>query len=157
MNARTTFPVILVLGALLAGCGSTSAATDSLVGTYDYVESNTFTITGASASAGTATGTLTVAASGTDYLVTIDTAGDAGGGPCTLSATAPTATSLVFPSGQTCAVSAMGATGTATLTSGLAELSGATLTLDLAYDVSGTSPMGAFTATTVDDDTATRR
>ena len=35
--------------------------------------------------------------------------------------------------------------------------SGSTLTLDLAYTISGTSPMGSFTATTVDTDTATRQ
>ena len=32
-----------------------------------------------------------------------------------------------------------------------------TLTLDLAYDISASSPQGMFTATTVDKDTATRR
>jgi hypothetical protein len=149
----------LSLGALsLAACGSSGS--DPFIGTYDYTESNTFTITGPMAGpamAGTASGTLTVAASTGGYLLTIEPPADAGGGSCALKATAGSDTSLAFASGQTCAVSGMGATGTATLTSGTGTLAGTTLTLHLAYDISGSSPAGAFTATTVDDDTATKQ
>jgi hypothetical protein len=153
--------IALSLGALsLAACGP--RASDPFIGTYDYNESNTFTITGPVAgtpTAGTASGTLTVAAGASGgYVVTIDPPGDGGAsGACALQATAGAGDTLAFAAGQTCAVSGMGATGTATLTSGSGTLSGSTLTLDLAYTISGMSPMGAFTATTVDSDTATRQ
>ncbi len=144
----------------LSGCSSTSATADAFLGAYDYTETNTFTITGPMAGApmtGTADGTLTITAgTSTDYLVTIDGASDGGGGSCALEASRATDTTLTFAAGQTCAVSGMGATGTATLTTGAGTLTGTTLTLDLAYDVKATSPQGAFTATTVDEDTATR-
>jgi hypothetical protein len=161
MHAHARRITALSLAALsLAACGSSTS--DPFIGTYDYMESNTFTITspaGAPPTAGTASGTLTVAAGASGgYLVTIDSPGDGGAaGACALQATAGAGDTLAFAAGQTCAVSGMGATGTATLTSGSGALSGATLTLDLAYTVSATSPMGAFTATTVDTDTATRQ
>jgi hypothetical protein len=153
-------PVFLSLLATLGtACASTSA--DPFVGTYDYTESNTFTIVSpmqAPPMSGTVTGTLTIAASdATDYLVTIDAPGDAGGGACALKASRGDGMSLAFTAGQTCAVSGMGATGTATLTSGSGSLAGATLTLDLAYDIMASSPQGSFSATTVDHDTATRQ
>ena len=142
------------------------AAPDPFIGTYDYNESLTpSTITspvaGMCPAAGTASGTLTHhpqrGASG-GYVVTIEPPGDGGaGGPCALQATEGAGDTLAFAAGQTCAVSAMGATGTATLTSGSGSISGSTLKLDLAYTVAGTSPMGSFTATTVDSDTATRQ
>ena len=163
MNGLSARITVMALGALgLAGCGSNAPTADAFVGTYDYMESNTFTITTpmmGTPMAWTASGTLTVTAgAGGGYLVTIDPPGDGGaGGACAIEATAGTETTLTFAAGQTCAVSGMGSTGTATLTSGSGALSGTTLTLHLAYDIAGTSPQGAFTATTVDDDTATRR
>jgi hypothetical protein len=162
MNDATRITVA-ALGALaLAGCGSTGPGADPFVGTYDYQESNTFTITSpamAPPMKGTASGVLTIAQdTGADYVVTIDAPGDGGAaGACALKTTAGGGTSLAFAAGQTCAVSGMGSTGTATLTSGTGALSGTTLTLDLAYDIAGMSPQGAFTATTVDSDVATRR
>ncbi len=162
MNGLSSRITVMALGALgLAGCAS-NGSTDPFVGTYDYTEDNTFTITSPAMGAampGTASGTLTVAAAtGEKYVVTIDAPGDGGaGGACALEASAGAGTDLTFAAGQTCAVSGMGSTGTATLTSGSGALSGETLTLDLAYTVAGTSPEGAFTATTVDTDTATRR
>jgi hypothetical protein len=160
MNHLASWITALTLAASTAAavsaCGSSSSA-DPFEGTYDYMETHTFTITGAPPMMGTASGTLTIAAAaGGGYLVTIETAPDAGGGTCALTASA-SGTSLSFAAGQTCAVSGGGATGTATLTSGSASLSGATLALTLAYDISGMSPQGAFTATTVDHDTATKQ
>jgi hypothetical protein len=164
MNRSVFVSLLAALCALGTGCAS-SGASDPFVGTYDYTENNTFTIVSpmqAPAMSGTVTGTLTIAASAatsdaTDYLVTIDAPGDAGGGACALTASRGDAMSLAFAAGQTCAVSGMGATGTATLTSGSGSLAGATLTLDLAYDITASSPQGSFSATTVDHDTATRR
>ena len=142
--------------AAVSACGSSSSA-DPFEGTYDYMENHTFTLMGAPPMTGTAAGTLTIAAaSGGGYLVTLESPPDAGGGTCALTATA-SGTSLSFAAGQTCAVSGGGATGTATLTSGSGSLSGSTLTLTLAYAISGMSPMGPFTATTVDHDTATKQ
>jgi hypothetical protein len=157
MNAPKAWITVAALGAAgLAGC----AASDPFVGTYDYEESNTFTIETpeqAPPMSGTAKGTLTIAAtSGGDYLVTIEPPPGTGGEACALTATA-TGMSLSFAAKQSCKVSGMGATGTATLTSGSGELADTTLTLDLAYDVSASSPQGAFTATTTDKDTATRQ
>jgi hypothetical protein len=153
-------PLLLALGALSTACASASTS-DPFVGTYDYTENNTFTIVSpmqAPPMSGMVTGMLTIAASdASDYLVTIDAPGDAGGGACALKASHGNGMSLAFAAGQTCAVSGMGATGTATLTSGSGSLAGATLTLELAYDVMGSSPEGSFSATTVDHDTATRQ
>jgi hypothetical protein len=162
MNGRMASLVTLALSALaISGCGEASPTPDAFLGAYDYQESNTFTITGPMASpptAGTADGTLTITAgTAADYLVTIDGASDGGGGTCALEASRGSATSLTFAAGQTCAVNGMGATGTATLTSGTGTLAGTTLTLHLAYAIKATSPQGSFTATTVDEDTATRQ
>ncbi len=161
MHALALRLTVLSLGGLsLAACGS--SASDPFVGTYAYSESNTFTITAPVAGmpmAGTASGTLTIAANASGgYVVTIDAPGDGGAaGACALQATEGAADTLAFAAGQTCAVSAMGATGTATLTSGSGSISGSTLKLDLAYTIAGTSPMGSFSATTVDSDSATRQ
>jgi hypothetical protein len=164
MNVLPCRITVVALGALgLAACGGGGSApgADPFLGTYDYMENHTLTITSPMMSppmAGTAAGKLTIAAGpSAGYLVTIESPANSGGGSCALTATGENETSLTFALGQTCAVSGMGSTGTATLTSGSGELSGSTLTLDLAYDIAGTSPMGSFTATNVDHDTATRQ
>ena len=118
MNALAAWITVAALGAAgLAGC----AASDPFVGTYDYKEINTFTIMTpmmAPPMDGTAAGTLTIAAASSgDYLVTIDPPPAAGGEPCALTAGAA-GTSLSFAAGQSCKVSGMGATGTATRPSG---------------------------------------
>jgi hypothetical protein len=164
MNGLPSRISIVTLGALaLAGCGGSGTAPDAdpFLGTYDYMESHMLTVTSPMMSppmAGTAAGTLTVVAGpSADYVVTIESPSNAGGGSCALNATHGGGLTLDFAPGQTCAVSGMGSTGTATLTTGSGTLAGTTLTLDLTYDIAGTSPMGSFTATTVDHDTATRQ
>jgi hypothetical protein len=140
---------------------TSGCAGDAFVGTYAYAESNTFTITApmmGTPMTGTASGTLDIAiGTGADYRVTIHAPAGAGGSDCALLANRGASDTLTFAAGQSCMVSGNGATGTATLSSGTGSLSGTTLTLNLSYAVAGTSPMGVFSATTVDVDTAMRQ
>jgi hypothetical protein len=123
------------------GCGG-----DPFPGTYSGTSTTNVMITSpttmSSNSTDTASATITMGSSGNDILM----ASTDGGTPCSLTGTR-NGNTLTFTSGQTCAVNAMNASGTITLTMGTATLNGTAINLNTSWTLMGTTSGIAFSGT----------